>query len=755
MWKVYTMKKVELLSPAGNFDALRGAIKAGADAVYLGGSQFGARAFAENFTNEEICAGIRMAHVFGVKIYLTVNTLVKEREFDSLYDFLLPFYDSGLDGVIVQDLGVLRYVKNCFPDLKLCASTQMTITGSLGAEFMKEAGCTQIVPARELSLSEMMNIKENTGVEVETFIHGAMCYCYSGQCLFSSILGGRSGNRGRCAQPCRLPYALEGEKDCYPLSMRDMCTIKIIPELINAGIDSFKIEGRMKKPAYAAGVTAIYRKYIDAYYANPSSDFKIKKKDMELLRSLYIRSEVGEGYYHQHNGRDMITLSSPAYSPTDEALLKQIEEKYVNTTLDLNVKASVELIPGEPAKLELQYEELSVTSYGDIVQEAMKQPLTEDKVSEQICKSGNTLLHIENIELKMQDAIFMPIRSLNELRRNAIAEMENRIIEKNKLNYPNRKALPQTINSNKQIQNRHTENQNSDLKMQITVTTKEQLLAALREYPNRIYLEWNLLNDEILLLLEDYQNTLNNTSNNALSDKTEFVLTTPYIVRQKDLNSLEQIKNILIDSKEQSVFSGILIRNLESLAYFRKEITQKQAISNHNRFRIILDANLYIWNRESLYFFEEYADEFYLPTECNLHEWRELLKATPDRTMKASIVGYGRIPMMISANCLKKTHNKCNKTTDFIMIKDRYDKQFPVYTNCRYCYNIIYNSVPLSLHKIFQKKEPDLDGFRLDFTTESEKETAEIIRYFKTIRNHYEEPTDQEYTTGHYKRGVE
>ena len=207
------MGNVELLSPAGSFDALKGAFKAGADAVYLGGTLYSARAYADNFTQEEICAGIHLAHVFGRKVYLTVNTLVKERELDGLYHFLLPFYEEGLDGVIVQDMGALAFIREHFPGLPLHASTQMTITGSNGAALAVREGISRIVPARELSLAEIQRIKENLDVEIEAFIHGAMCYCYSGQCLLSSLLGGRSGNRGRCAQPCRLPYGTDTEKE--------------------------------------------------------------------------------------------------------------------------------------------------------------------------------------------------------------------------------------------------------------------------------------------------------------------------------------------------------------------------------------------------------------------------------------------------------------------------------------------------------------------------------------------------------------
>ena len=268
-------KKVELLAPAGDFSCFLAAMNAGADAVYLGGSKFGARAYANNFSQEEIVEALRIAHLLGKRIYLTVNTLVKEKEMIELIPYIQPLYEAGLDGVIIQDFGVLQVLKRHFPGLELHASTQMTITGVHGAKFLKELGACRIVPSRELSLEEIKDIKMQTGLEIETFIHGAMCYGYSGQCLFSSILGGRSGNRGRCAGPCRLPYKDIKGNTIYPLSLKDMYTLPLIPKLLEAGIDSFKIEGRMKSAEYVAGVTAMYRKYIDKYLENPNKPYKI------------------------------------------------------------------------------------------------------------------------------------------------------------------------------------------------------------------------------------------------------------------------------------------------------------------------------------------------------------------------------------------------------------------------------------------------------------------------------------------------
>ena len=259
---------MELLSPAGNYNAFIGALNAGCDAVYLGGSRFGARAYADNFSDEEIIKAIKLAHINNVKVYLTVNTLIKEREYSDVIDYLRPLYEAGLDGCIVQDLGLIVRFKEFFPDMECHVSTQGFATGIESVKFYKSLGASRVVLARELSLDEIKKIKASVDVELETFIHGAMCYSYSGECLFSSCLGGRSGNRGRCAGPCRLPYKMLDDKsgtDKYLLSMKDQCTIDIIPELINAGIDSLKIEGRMKKPEYSAFVTSVYRKYIDLF----------------------------------------------------------------------------------------------------------------------------------------------------------------------------------------------------------------------------------------------------------------------------------------------------------------------------------------------------------------------------------------------------------------------------------------------------------------------------------------------------------
>lgn len=265
--------KVELLAPGGSYETVIAALNAGADAVYTGGEKFGARANADNLTIEQLKSVIDYAHLHGRKIYLTINTLLKENEIKKeLYDYLEPLYVHGLDAVIVQDYGVLEFVRKYFPQLHVHASTQMTILGELTVKELKNKGVTRIVTPRELSIPEIKKIKENCDIEIESFVHGALCYCYSGQCLLSSYIGGRSGNRGRCAQPCRMEYdvvkngkVLNPGDSKYVLSPKDICTLKILPDIIESGVYSLKIEGRMKKPEYTAGVVSIYRKYIDLY----------------------------------------------------------------------------------------------------------------------------------------------------------------------------------------------------------------------------------------------------------------------------------------------------------------------------------------------------------------------------------------------------------------------------------------------------------------------------------------------------------
>lgn len=751
-------KKVELLAPAGNYQALLGALNAGADAVYLGGDKFGARAYADNFTTEEICKALRYAHFLGKRIYLTVNTLVKEDEFDQLYEYLAPLYEASLDGVIIQDLGVWQYIRETFPDMPLHASTQMTITGSLGASFLEEIGAQRIVPARELSLTEIRQMKEQTGLELECFIHGAMCYCYSGQCLFSSILGGRSGNRGRCAQPCRLPYKIFDQNkkavtdEMYPLSLKDMCTIEYIPQLIEAGIDSFKIEGRMKKPEYAAGVTAIYRKYIDEYYANGAENYHVRKSDMDRLRNLYIRSEIQTGYYERHNGREMITLGKPSYLGSDDALLQEIAGKYITEEKKMPVSMKGVFRVGEPAMLQietsLEGNQIIQTCYGEMVQQATGKPMEKDALIKRLSKTGNSNVVIENALLEMDEAIFMPVGQLNELRRNTVEAFENKVMEAkgilSKRELPLNERKTSVSEKNFSVAEKSSAVSGSRQKRQtaglhVSVQTIEQFQVVLSQKIERIYLDSDLYLQE-----KEQIDTLIAKAFPETDDMViQIYLALPYIIRAKDKTYLKQLSE-----KLSAYIKGFLVRNLESVMFV------KQLPGNYD---MVTDTGIYGFNQETASFWMDYSKEGYLPYELNGKEYRRLSEVVQNREL--SMIVYGTIPMMLTANCLKKTTNSCinnglsNHKDNWMNLQDRYKTIFSVMCNCRHCYNIIYNSLPFSLHKQQEEiKKMGLFAIRLDFVRESGEMVQKIISYYQQKDSVF--PVD-EYTTGHYKRGVE
>ena len=303
------MKRPEVLAPAGSYDIMVRAFQAGADAVYLGGTMYGARAYAANLTDEELIQAIEYAACHHKKVYLTVNTLLKDEEIDRLSVFLKAPYEAGLHGVIVQDLGAVALIHREYPLLPIHASTQMTITGPDPALYLKDQGVTRIVPARELSIDEISLLREESGMEVEVFVHGALCYCYSGQCLLSSMIGGRSGNRGTCAQPCRQRYTLAGKdktgETLYYLSPKDLCGLESVPELIRCGVDSLKIEGRMKNAEYVISAVSAYRRAVDAYCDSKEYDLD---KERDLLADVFNRGNFTGGYYHTYHGPSMMSM---------------------------------------------------------------------------------------------------------------------------------------------------------------------------------------------------------------------------------------------------------------------------------------------------------------------------------------------------------------------------------------------------------------------------------------------------------------
>lgn len=732
------MKKVELLAPAGNYESFLGAIHAGADAVFLGGVKFGARAFADNFDEDTLKRAIYYAHLFDRKVYLTLNTLMKQAELEEVEEFFTPFYLAGLDGVIVQDLGLLQYLKERFPLMELHISTQMAITGPYGVRLLKEAGACRVVPARELSLEEMKLLKQE-GLEIETFIHGAMCYSYSGQCFFSSVLGGRSGNRGKCAQSCRLPYKVtldgkkeekskkgKGTKEEYPLSLKDMCSIDLIPQLIEAGIDSFKIEGRMKRPEYAAGVTAIYRKYIDQAYKNKLKYISIEPEDREILTSLYIRSELQDGYYHRHNGKEMVTLEKPSYSGMKEEVAQKIYDTYIKRAKKAGISGSVFLKKGSPAILQLEFKNHYITVEEGMVEEAAKRPMEKSEIEKQLKKTGNTDFEFLRLEIDMDDAVFLPIKTLNELRRKALEQLESELKQEifnlRKESLRNRKISKEVIRKNTSAK--------KEKKLFLSVDSKEQCELAL-SYSGlgRLYVAGELILEE-----ERIRERLKEKAK-----EYEIWIKFPLILRKDSFPYIAELLKLT-----DSFASGVLISNLESYGYLKY----------HNyRGKIALNHHVYLWNKKAIEFWRFQADSYLAPMECNIHEWRRL--SNPDFEYYC----YGKIPMMVTANCIRLTKDSCRGygVSFEDQITDRYDTSFRVQTNCHHCYNVIYNSVPLSLHQYMgQIKELEGKGIRLEFTTETAKEMKPVMeQYVEFMKgNEMDFSFLKDYTTGHFKKGA-
>lgn len=750
------MKELELLAPAGSLKTLKAVIHAGADAVYLGGSMFGARAYANNFNEEELLEAIRFGHIHGRKIILAVNTLLKEYELGQLYDYLRPYYEAGVDAVIVQDMGVMEFIKTHFPNLPIHTSTQMTITNVEGARLLKEQGVERVVTAREMSLEEIQRIHDEVGVELESFIHGALCYCYSGQCLFSSIIGGRSGNRGRCAQPCRLSYeVLQGEKSLTGhhatpiLSLKDMCTLPFLYELADHGVYSFKIEGRMKTPEYAAGVVSIYRKYMDSYL--DGSRIPVEKKDIRALLELGNRGGFTNGYYYHHNDSDMLSGESASHNKSEGVLQDNIRREYVDTELKEKIKGKLILNKECPAKIEVQYGKIKVSYQGDMVLVAQNRPLTKEVVTEKITKTGNTPFVFENLEVTMDDDIFMPVNQLNQLRRGALEALEEALLK------PYERTLPELVETSsaetdrqktgnaikeKQIsgqslsQTSGQQSADSSTEVRVLIEDAEQLPAVLKaDFVDTVYLDCMLYTRENLIckLSEDIDRV------HASGKKAFYVF--PFIFRQQTSLFYEKIMPEL----KKLPLDGIMVRSLDEIAFIKEW-------GNEN-WQMVSDSNLYTYSNEAAeYFYRLGMIQDTIPVELNR---KEILRRENSRS---EMIIYGRLPLMITAQCIHKNTLGCMHQHKVLNLKDRYSVHFPVKNFCSECYNVIYNSLPVCLFKedVTVKKIAPA-AVRLSFTTETEEETEQILTIYGDIYKNggILGQMPMECTNGHFKRGVE
>lgn len=702
-------KDFELLAPAGSLEILKGVIESGADAVYVGGSMFGARAYANNFTEEELLEAIDFAHLRGVKVYLTVNTLIKNSEFSKLYDYLLPYYKRGLDAVIVQDIGVVKAIHEYFPSMEIHTSTQMTVTGADGVRFLSQFGVTRVVMAREVSLAEMKRIHEETGMELEAFVHGALCYSYSGQCLFSSILGGRSGNRGRCAQPCRLPYTVEGKKDEYILSLKDMCGIKALDKLHDAGVYSLKIEGRMKQLEYACGVVKYYRSYIDS--KKPVSD-----ADYDRIKALGNRCGFTDRYYFDHNGSDMVTYVKPNF--VSNAAEPSPEKR------KLSIEGELVLREGEPGSLTVKRGDVTYKASIESVSAALKAPLDKKAAIDRINKTGDTDFEFSHIKAQIGENVFVPNGALNKLRRDAISGLCDKLLKKyyrNDARYADMSrltALPEHVVKSDAA---HDEAIN-DYTTICSCMTRAQLDTLIGyECFDVFYLDFDMYDRKTLI-----QQFADDVKSLTKQNKKVYLML-PTIFRADSSDYFVSIAKEL----DKVSFEGFVVKNYEELYLTENLFTGK---------KVILDHNMYTFNDVSKSaFFEHGVSGDTVPLELNS---REIMHRN---NIGSQMIVYGYYPLMTTANCVHKNTKGCDKKQKLIYLKDRYNKSFAVCNNCKECYNTIYNSLPTMLIKNISKlKEAGIRSFRYSFTIESPKQIKAVM-----------DDKVAEYTNGHYKRGVE
>ena len=705
-------KDFELLAPAGSLEILKGVIESGADAVYVGGSMFGARAYANNFTEDELLEAIDFAHLRGVKVYLTVNTLIKNSEFSKLYDYLLPYYKRGLDAVIVQDIGVVKAIHEYFPSLEIHTSTQMTVTGADGVRFLSQFGVTRVVMAREVSLAEMKRIHEETGMELEAFVHGALCYSYSGQCLFSSILGGRSGNRGRCAQPCRLPYTVEGKKDEYILSLKDMCGIKALDKLHDAGVYSLKIEGRMKQLEYACGVVKYYRSYIDSM--KPVTD-----ADYDRIKALGNRCGFTDRYYFDHNGSDMVTYVKPNF--VSNAAEPSPEKR------KLSIEGELVLREGEPGSLTVKRGDVTYKASIEPVSAALKAPLDKKAAIDRINKTGDTDFEFSHIKAQIGENVFVPNGALNKLRRDAISGLCDKLLKKyyrNDARYADISSmceLPEHVVKSDAAHEDGAVNA-KDYTTICSCMTRAQL-DTLISYDcfDVFYLDFDMYDRKTLI--QQFADDVK-----CLTKRNKKVyLMLPTIFRADSSDYFVSIAKEL----DKVSFEGFVVKNYEELYLTENLFTGK---------KVILDHNMYTFNDVSKSaFFEHGVSGDTVPLELNS---KEIMHRN---NIGSQMIVYGYYPLMTTANCVHKNTKGCDKKQKLIYLKDRYNKSFAVCNNCKECYNTIYNSLPTMLTKNISKlKEAGIRSFRYSFTIETPKQIKAVM-----------DDKVAEYTNGHYKRGVE
>ncbi|NBI10341.1 U32 family peptidase [Colidextribacter sp. OB.20] len=693
---------LELLAPAGSAEAVTAAVQSGADAVYFGYGDFNARRNARNFTREEAAAAVSYCHRRGCKVYLTLNTLLTDRELPGAAELAAHASGIGIDGVIVQDLGVVRILRQFLPDLPIHGSTQMTVHSLDGVKLCAGLGMTRVVLSRELSRDQIAYICQHSPIEIEVFGHGALCMCWSGQCFFSSVIGGRSGNRGLCAQPCRLNYGWNGKADEYPLSLRDLSLAGHLRELQDMGVACLKLEGRMKRPEYVAIVTGVYARALrEGREPNPG--------ELDMLRQAFSRQGFTDGYYMDQKGPDMFGTRQEEKEPKElYAQARASYESGENRKEPVRIFALIQ--PGEPARAAVQDRQGRVASVeGPVPEEARNVPLTREKVESQLARTGGTPFGCEKATAKVAEGLSLPLSALNDMRRRCLEELMRQ-----------RDEVPQRRQTPYQPGVRY-ENPSEPPVFTVSLRTAGQLSAELlRLKPALLYLPAGELAARP------------DAGERCRQAGVSLAVSLPRICTDRELPQLERD---LVAAKELGV--------TEALAGTWGGVQRAMRLG----FQVRGDYGLGVYNSQTM---KELRRLGLLSAtvsfELKFPQIRDISKAIP-----TEFIAYGRLPLMITENCI--IYNHCGRHTcgNVNLLTDRKGERFPV-VKAWGCRNEIFNSRKVFLaDKQRDWKELGLWGARLMFTTENAIECAQVLERYLNQGKY--QPND--FTRGLYYRGAE
>ncbi|MBQ7860988.1 MAG: U32 family peptidase [Clostridia bacterium] len=691
-------KKVEILAPAGSFESVVAAVRCKADAVYMGAKAFNARIKADNFEGDLLGEAVRLCHSHGMKVHVTMNTLISDGEISAALAVLKDVCASGADAVILQDVGFASLVKKACPDLERHASTQMSVQTVAGVKLLEEMGFDRVVLPREMNKAEVKKITDSTDVEIEMFVHGAHCMSVSGQCYMSSMFGGRSGNRGLCAQPCRLPFAAEGGTG-FDLSLKDLSLAQRIGEIRELGVDSLKIEGRMKRPEYVAAAVTAIRQSRDG---EPNDDM------LKKLRGVFSRSGFTDGYFENNRGRDMFgTRQKEDVTSATNGLLKDLAKLYEKEQPRFGVDFHLTVLECERVSLSASCEgRLVFIESESIPEKALNKPLTKEGLSERIAKCGGTQFYANKIEIDLDEGLIVPASVINELRRRVLEELENKLASVKVYSFTD-VDVPSTL---KELQNKAVGNKNK-VKFNVRV-------ASVSRIPEN---------------LENVENL--------------------YIPLMTAENSVEKLKNLPVSvgievprgifGAEELVEKRLAMFKTHGLKIAYCSTLDAVAIAKKLGFEIHTGFALNVFNSFSAGFFEELGVKgITLSPELTLGQIEKIGTGA-----KKSIIAYGRLPLMLTRNCPVKNGRDCEECKGGGYLTDRMNKKFPVV--CSFGCSEVLNSQPIYMADRLDEIK-GVDYLTLYFTTEK-KEIADAIldayRKGKAVKG--------DYTRGLYYRGAE